>query len=410
MVISAAASRDSSSPPLVVHLLYRFDCGGLQTIVAECINRMPPQRYQHAVVCLTAYTDYADRIQPANVTLYTLDKPPGHSLATHVKLWKLLRSLGPAIVHTYNIGTIEYNLTALLAGVPIRIHAEHGRDSIEINGTHRKYALLRRLLSPIIDAFVPVSADLADWLRFVVKVSSRKIAMIPNGVDTLHYAPCQDTNTAPLQRVCIGTVGRVDRIKNHTGLLDAFKLLLVRFPCPAYDLRLVIVGDGPMLPALRSRVAAEGLGDRVSLSGARSDVGDILRNFSIFVLPSLSEAMPVTILEAMATALPVVASRVGGIPQLVLDGETGVMVQPDNVTALSDALSMYISDPALRSAHGAAGRAYVDANYSVGAMVTSYACLYDDCRRSRRTLSDKLRTMSFGHLSNRPRPTNDDHV
>lgn len=388
---SAEAPFDLSNAPLVVHVLYRFDCGGLQTVLAECINRMPAQHYRHAVVCLEGCTDYAERIRSANVALYTLDKLPGYNLSTHVKLWKMLRSLRPAIVHTYNIGTIEYNLTALLAWVPVRIHAEHGRDSVEIDGKHRKYNLLRRLLSPIINAFVPVSDDLVDWLRLVVKVSPRKIVMIPNGVDTLHYAPCHVTKATALQHVCIGTVGRIDRIKNHAGLLDAFRLLLVRFPSPAYDLRLVIVGDGPLLPALRRTVATQGLSDKVWLSGARADVADILRGFSMFVLPSLSEATPVTILEAMATALPVVASRVGGVPQLVLDGETGAMVQPDDVAALADALSMYISDPARRNAHGAAGRAHVEASYSVDAMVASYASLYDDCRNSSRLFFQRFR-------------------
>ena len=377
------AYRGVRDVPLVVHVLYRFDCGGLQTVLAECIKHMPLERYRHAVVCLTDYTNYADSIRAAGVTLHALHKPPGQGLGAHVKLWKLLRRLRPAIVHTYNIGTIEYNLTALLAGVPVRIHAEHGRDSVEIDGRHRTYNLLRRLISPIIDAFVPVSDDLVDWLRLVVKIPPRKIRMIPNGVDTGRYAPAQDVQTARPQRICIGTVGRADGIKNHAVLLDAFRLLLERFPAPPCDLQLTIVGDGPLLQGLRDRIASEGLGDRVWLPGARTDVADILRTFSIFVLPSVSEAMPVTILEAMATALPVVASRVGGVPQLVLEGKTGILVQPDDARALADALSLYIRDAGLRSAHGIAGRVHVEDGCSIDAMASAYASLYDECGRKK---------------------------
>lgn len=378
-----AADHDIVDVPLVVHVLHRFECGGLQTVLAECINRMPPERYRHAVVCLTGYTDYADIIRAPGVTLHALDKPPGPGLGTHVKLWKLLRRLRPTIVHTYNISAIEYNLTALFAGVPVRVHAEHGRGNVEIDGRHRKYNLLRRLISPCIDAFVPVSDDLVDWLRLVVKVPSRRIRMIPNGVDTMRYAPAPFLETGQSQHLCIGTVGRADRIKNHAVLLDAFQLLLERFAGSSFALRLAIVGDGPLLQALRDRVAVEGLGDKVWLPGARTDVADILRTFSIFVLPSLSEAMPVTILEAMATALPVVASRVGGIPGVVVDGKTGILVQPDDAQALADSLSSYISDAGRRSANGIAGRAHAEDGYSIDAMASAYASLYDDFRCNR---------------------------
>lgn len=363
--------------PLVVHLIYRFECGGLQTLLAECINRMPAQHFRHAVICLTGYTDYAEKITRPGVALYALEKPPGQGLSTHLKLWKLLRRLRPSILHTYNISTIEYNATAFLAGVPVRIHAEHGRDSVEINGNNARYNLLRRLLVPVIHAFVPVSADLSEWLRKTVGVPARKIALVPNGVDTVLYAPLAPglVSSSPIQ-VSIGTVGRIDRIKNHGGLLDAFQLLLDRFPGPAFDLRLTIVGDGPLLQTLRDRVNAAPWGDRVSLPGARADIADIMRSFSVFVLPSLSEATPVTILEAMATGLPVVASRVGGVPQLVLEGETGLLVEPLDSAELADALGVYVCDAGLRVRHGVAGREHVLGNYSIEGMVGGYVALY----------------------------------
>lgn len=376
MVTSSDSTALDVGIPLVVHLIHRFECGGLQTLLAECINRMPPQHYRHAVVCLTGYTDYAEKISRQGVELHALSKPPGHGLSTHLKLWKLLRHLRPTVVHTYNIGTIEYSATALLAGVPVRIHAEHGRDSVEMDGSHNKYNLIRRLLIPVINAYVPVSADLGDWLRKTIGVPEHKIVMVPNGVDTVRYAPLEAGPVTFPQRIWIGTVGRIDRIKNHSGLLNAFRLLLERFPAPHFDVRLAIVGDGPLLQMLRDRVSAEPWADRVWLPGARADIAEIMRSFTVFVLPSLSEATPVTILEAMATALPVVASRVGGVPQLVLDEQTGLLVDPSDPEALVDALSAYIRDPQLCARHGAAGRAHVLANYSINEMVAGYDSLY----------------------------------
>ncbi|HAV37919.1 MAG TPA: glycosyl transferase group 1 protein, partial [Massilia sp.] len=201
--------------PLVAHLVYSFGCGGLQTLLAECINRIPAQRYRHAVICLTPTRGEAQRIERADVAFYDLHKPPGKSPATHLALWCLLRRLRPAILHTYNVGAIEYNATAVLAGVPVRVHAEHGRDSVEIDGRHRRYNLLRRLLAPAIDAYVPVSHDLVGWLRHTIGIPESKIAMVANGVDTARYAPAPIAAAPALAPwpVWIGTVGRADRIK-----------------------------------------------------------------------------------------------------------------------------------------------------------------------------------------------------
>lgn len=365
-----------SAVPLVVHVLYRFEVGGLQTLLAQCINRMPAQHYRHAVICLAGHTDYANLVHRPDVQFHTLDKRPGQSLSSHHALWTLLRRLRPAVLHTYNISTIEYCLTAWLAGVPLRIHAEHGRDSIEMSGRHRKYNTLRRLLVPFVDAFVPVSADLGAWLRHTVGVPQHKIRMIVNGVDTTHFTPGPEREPGAPPMIWVGTVGRIDRIKNHDGLLDAFGLLLAAFPMQQADLRLAIVGDGPLLPALRARVAREAWGHQVWLPGARADVAQIMRGFSVFVLPSLSEGTPVTILEAMATGLPVVASRVGGVPQLVNDGQTGLLSDPADPHSLAGAIGAYIADPALAGRHGAAGRARVEAHFCVDTMVTQYDTLY----------------------------------
>lgn len=370
-----------SAVPLVVHVLYRFEVGGLQTLLAQCINRMPAQHYRHAVICLAGHTAYANLVHRPDVQFHTLDKQPGQSLSSHRALWTLLRRLRPAVLHTYNISTIEYCLTAWLAGVPLRIHAEHGRDSIEMSGRHRKYNTLRRLLVPFVGAFVPVSADLGAWLRHTVGVPQHKISMIANGVDTTHFTPGPEREPGATPMIWIGTVGRIDRIKNHDGLLDAFALLLAVIPMQQANLRLAIVGDGPLLPALRERVAREAWGHQVWLPGARDDVAQIMRGFSVFVLPSLSEGTPVTIMEAMATGLPVVASRVGGVPQLVLNGQTGLLSDPADPHSLAGAIGVYIADPALAGRHGAAGRARVQAHFCVDTMVTQYDALYGRHRR-----------------------------
>jgi sugar transferase (PEP-CTERM/EpsH1 system associated) len=289
---------------LVVHLLYRLDFGGLETLLVDCINRMPG--YRHAVVCLAGYTAFADKITRPGVQIYSLDKAPGLGLGAHVRLFKLLRRLRPTILHTYNLSGIEYNFTAAMAGVPVRVHAEHGRDAGDPKGLNRKHKLLRKLLSPFVDRYVPVSGDLHNWLRDTVGIADAKNQWISNGVDTAHFHPGQpDPDT-----FVIGTVGRAQNVKNQGLLVDAF--ILLRAALPDLPMRLVIVGDGPLRAALERKVQEAGLGDAVWLPGARSDIAELMRTFSVFALSSLAEGTPVTLLEAMSCALPVVSTAVGG--------------------------------------------------------------------------------------------------
>ena len=370
--------------PLVVHLIYRFDFGGLETLVAECINRMPAQQYRHAVVCLTGYTDFAKKISRPDVEIIALDKPPGLALATHFKLWKLLRRLKPAVLHSYNLAAVEYAGTAALAGVPVRVHAEHGRDAGDPHGLNRKHNLLRRGVTPFIDRYIPVSDDLQRWLRQVVGVPDAKTLMIANGVDTERFRP---TVRAARDTFVIGTVGRIQDVKNQSGLIDAFMLLRDMLPAERHRLRLSIVGDGPLLGRITEQVRAAGLEDVVWLPGSRTDIAELMAGFDVFALPSIAEGTPVTILEAMACGLPVVASNVGGIPEVVEAQATGLLVPPSDAAALADALARYVQDPQLAARHGAAGRLRVERSNSIAAMVAGYAGLYDTLRASKTKLS-----------------------
>lgn len=370
--------------PLVVHLIYRFDFGGLETLVAECINRMPPQQYRHAVVCLTGYTEFARKISRDDVEIIALDKQPGLGLGTHLKLWKLLRRLKPAVLHSYNLSAVEYAFTAAMAGVPVRVHAEHGRDAGDPHGLNRKHNLLRRGVTPFIDRYVPVSEDLQRWLRQVVGVPDAKTLMIANGVDTERFLPQAHAGRAEF---VIGTVGRVQDVKNHSGLVDAFIRLRELLPDQRHRLRLAIVGDGPLFGSIRDKVHAAGLDEVVWLPGSRTDIADLMSGFDVFALPSIAEGTPVTILEAMACGLPVVASKVGGIPEVVEQMATGLLVPPSDPAALAEALAIYVQDPQLAARHGAAGRARVERSNSIAAMVAGYARLYDTLRASKTKLS-----------------------
>jgi sugar transferase (PEP-CTERM/EpsH1 system associated) len=371
--------------PLIAHVLYRLDTGGMEQVLVSVINRTG-QRYRHAIICLAGFGAMRARLTDPDVLCLALDKRPGKDPGCYWRLWRLLRRLRPDLVQTYNLGTLDLALVARLAGVTRVVHAEHGWDVSDPHGENRKYRALRRWLAPCIARYVAVSADLARWLRDVVGIAPAKLALIPNGIDTARYGsnpaaratrPLLHAFAPPGTRL-IGTVGRLDAVKHHAGLIDALHALCARDPDHGRTLRLAIVGEGRERPALDRRTRELGLEDQVRLLGDRDDVPALLAEFDAFALPSIAEGIPLTVLEAMATGLPVVASRVGGVGEAVVDGETGTLVPPADSAALAAALARYLDDPALARRHGAAGQARARAHFSVGAMVAAYAALYDD--------------------------------
>ncbi|QOY96686.1 TIGR03088 family PEP-CTERM/XrtA system glycosyltransferase [Massilia sp. UMI-21] len=366
-----------------MHVIYRFDVGGMETLLAECIRRIPRQRYRHAVVCISGYSDFLEKIEGTGTPVYSLDKPAGLGLSAHVRLWKLLRTLRPTILHTYCISAVEYTATGLLAGVPVRLHSEHGRNLNEADGRNLKYNVLRRVMALLMHSCVAVSNDLQNWLAEIVRLPRSKISCISNGVDTDRFSP----DSMPLQsgtarasqskRFVIGTVGRVSEVKNHSALVDAFVLLLERGRDNGPELSLAIIGDGPLLPPLKRKISALGIAHLVWTPGSRNDIAEILKTFSVFVLSSISEAMPVAALEAMATGVPVIAPRVGGLPDIVKENITGMLVDSPGPEHLAMAIAEYVQNPGLGKFHGEAGRRFAQQHHGIDRMVNEYLALYD---------------------------------
>jgi sugar transferase (PEP-CTERM/EpsH1 system associated) len=355
----------------VAHVIHRLDYGGLENGLVNLVNRLPTDRYRHAIVCLAGYNPaFRERIRNAEVDVFSLDKRPGKDLGVYLRFWRLLRRLRPDIVHTRNLGTVDLQWVAWAAGVPRRVHGEHGWEAHDPQGLDPRGLRIRRACRPVIHRYVPMSQDIARWLERHVGVERARIRQLYSGVDSDLFHP-PSTIGHPLS---LGTVGRLDPVKNQASLLATLSSLAPRFP----GLRLTVVGDGPLRASLEAQAASLGLTGRVSFTGARSDTPDLLRSFDLFVLPSVNEGISNTILEAMATGLPVVAGRVGGNPELVVDGVTGRLYDPADPEALEQALLPYLTDPALRRAHGEAARDRVVQNFSLDAMIARYQSLYDE--------------------------------
>jgi sugar transferase (PEP-CTERM/EpsH1 system associated) len=378
------SARNGCSPPLIVHIIYRLEVGGLENGLVNLINRIPADRFRHAIVCLTRSSDFRERITQGDVAVFALDKPPGNSPLTQFKLWRLLKQLRPAIVHTRNLAALEGTVPAFLARVPVRIHSEHGRDVGDLDGENVPRQRLRRLFKPFVNHYVALSKDLERYLHERIRVPPQRLAQFYNGVDTDIFRPAKAgreplplPNFAPRDAFVIGTVGRMQEVKDQLTLAHAFIEAIRLSPDAERRLRLVMIGDGPLRERVAAALEAAGVSRLAWLPGDRDDVPQLMRGLDLFVLPSLAEGVSNTILEAMATGLPVVATAVGGNPELVEEGETGRLVPRCDARAMAGAMLNYYANPSECGRQGRRARDIAVHRFSVSMMVSNYLDLYD---------------------------------
>jgi len=374
----------ASSPPLIAHVVYSFGVGGLENGVVNLINRLPSSRWRHAVIALTQVAPpMRSRVTRPDVIYVSLDKGPGHLVPFYPRLVRLFRELRPSIVHTRNLAALEAVVPARLARVPAVVHGEHGRDANDIDGRNVGNLWTRRLFSPFVTRYVALSSELERYLGDRVGIAPRRITQIINGVDTATFAPrgrerppIEGCPFADPRHFIVGTVGRLDAVKDQTNLARALVSALRRHPCARERLRLVIVGDGPLRDEVLRVLAAADATPYAWLAGERHDVADVMRGLDCFVLPSLAEGISNTLLEAMASGLPVIATRVGGNAELMEEGLTGRLVPRADPEALATEILRYFDDPLLARRHGGAGRSLVEKRFSLDLMVRRYDELY----------------------------------
>ncbi len=386
------ADRHGDPRPLVLHVMYRFDTGGLENGVVNLINHMPADRYRHAILALTEVTDFRRRVQRDDVDFFALNKPPGQGFWLYPQLYRLFRELRPAVVHSRNLAALEVQLPAWLARVPVRIHGEHGRDVGDLDGRNRTYQRVRRFYRPFVTHYIALSRDLGDYLTGPIGVPPDRVSQFVNGVDTERFRgqqadgrerrpqPIDGCPFDPGRHWIIGTVGRMQAVKDQVMLTRAFILTVHAAPELRERLRLVLVGDGPLRPQCQALLGEAGMSDLAWLPGERTDVPAVMRGLHVFALPSLAEGISNTILEAMASGLPVVATEVGGNADLVTPQITGLLVAAGDPQPMAGALLRLVRNPAQAAAMGEAGRQRVERDFSMRAMVARYQGLYDRLR------------------------------
>jgi len=369
----------------IVHIVHRFDTGGMENGMVNLFNSLSPERFRHTVVALTDFSDFRRRITAQAVEFHALQRPPGCGMTWMPQLWKLLRQLQPDLVHTRNLAALEAQLVAAAAGIRATVHGEHGRDVFDLHGQNRKYNLIRRAIRPLVSNYIAVSRDLESWLRETIHVPAHKLHQIYNGVDSVKFHPRVGARPdfALPGNIVFGSVGRMVEVKDYPTLTRAFIKMVQQQPACAERARLVIVGEGPARATCMDMMQSAGLAHLAWMPGERHDIADIMQGFDVFVLPSRNEGISNTILEALASGLPVIATAMGGSVELVETGINGMLIQSGDVVGMAQALLSYLDSPARIAEQGGHARMLAQQRFSIPAMAEAYAAVYDKTLRYR---------------------------
>jgi sugar transferase (PEP-CTERM/EpsH1 system associated) len=349
-----------------VHVSFSLNVGGMEKLLTEFARHLDREAFDQHFVSLERGGQVADELESAGQKVSSLDKRPGLRPATLVRLAKLLRRLQPDIVHTHNTAAFFYAVPAArLARVPAVVHTRHGQRNLATKRQNRAF----RFLSRFVDCMVCVSED-GRRLSIKEGIDPRKTRTIWNGIDLARFSYSGPTPNGPAI-----IVARLVPEKDVETLVRATAIVAQERP----DFRLNIVGDGACKPSLEELAAQLGLSDCIRFLGEMHSIAELLARASVFILPSLTEGISLTLLEAMATGVPVVATNVGGNPEVVVDGETGLLVQPGSPALLANAMARVLSEPELARQMGVAGRRRVEEHFDVCRMLREYEALYVSC-------------------------------
>lgn len=379
-----AAAPNVKPRKLVAHVVYSFKAGGLENVVVQLINKLPTEHFRHVVIALTECSEaFARRVVHRDVQFISLHKPPGQIFRMYPQLWRLFRELRPDVLHTCNLAALEVTPVAWASGVKRRIHAEHGWVVADPDGSNKRYRWVRRFYRPFVTQFVAVSRQLRDYLCGPIGVAAERVSLIANGVDTDRFRPAQSAEGKPADWPfaaddwVVGTVGRLDPVKNQKLLVAACARLVARDEVARQRLRIVIVGEGEEKAALLRQLDATDMAGRTWLPGSRADVAELLRAMNCFVLSSIAEGTSCTLQEAMATGLAIVATAVGGNPDVLENGQCGMLVPSGNEDELARALASCLHQDAQVAALSANARQQALARHSLDAMIDAYENLFD---------------------------------
>lgn len=367
----------------VVHGVLSLELGGLERLVLDLIRSGRDKGYRNSVVCIDRPGLLAETAASLGAEVHCLGNEAERALATD-RARELFERIKPDVLHTHQIGALWHLGRAVGRAQIAIVHTEHSDHASMARGWRGK---LRsrwwwHAAGKLSDSFCCVSEDIARSVRRWGTVRRNKVHVIPNGVDMAVYAssaqrtPVRELLGIPSTARVVGTVGRLNEVKRQDLLLRTFARLHATHP----DAWLLLVGDGPERGRLERLTEELGISDRTRFAGYQSRTQDYLSAMDVFALSSRHEGLPLALLEAWASGLPVVSSAVGGIPKVVEHGRTGLLFESGDEAALAAAIARLLDQESLRTAIAAAGKAEVLSRYSLQRMADEYERRYRAAR------------------------------
>ncbi len=361
----------------VVQIVEDLKLGGLERVIESIAMHSDTDKFRMSVLCLSSGGEIAEKLIAAGVDVEVMGINGYHNPLSVVRVVKWLRKKKIDIVHThgYPAGVLG-RISAIIAGVPCIVHHVHS-TYLDLN---KKHHFIENILSRFTHRIICCSEAVRSFVLEKEHIAEHKLTVIYNGVPETDYIDAGDTaglkNALGFQEdnIIVGCIASLTPHKGHRYLLEAFREI--------DNAGLLIVGDGPMGEELRSLSRELGISGRTVFTGHKMDVSPYVRLMDIAVLPSSErEGLGISIIEAMALSKPVIASAVGGLPEVVADGETGIIVEAKNSRALTSALDRLAAEPDLRETMGARGKERYKKMFSLNDMLNKMEDLYEYCSR-----------------------------
>lgn len=360
----------------VLHVVLSLDVGGLERVVLDLAREMAACGHTSSILCVDHPGLLAPTAIEVGAKLYCARKGAGLRLSAVSRVRSILREVRPDVVHTHQISALLY-LTPITRELSrVLVHTEHSHQLRRYKGLRQKvrYLSMLAIAGGRADRVFGVSDDVTKSVRRSRLISPNKLFTVANGIDLTRFqgftrgSALRRSLGIPDDSIVIGTVGRIDEVKRQDILLSAFSRISKEFP----KTHLLVVGDGPLASELREQAENLKVSERVRFTGFQSDPEAYVSLLDVFVLTSRIEGMPLSVLEAQASGIPVIASKVGGLEEMSNNGESILLYGFGDMDALHERLRMVISDSNFRQRLGESGRQHVLAAYSSRRMALDY--------------------------------------